>query len=137
MKGMKRLIAAAPLLFVPLAILACGGDSDSAAGNGAAALSPGAGVDIRGEIKELQTPEPDVTLGAFLVEGALEGDTRYAKAWVRLKDTTVIIRRRGSDSPAATAADLQPGLRVEIKFEGVVAELDPIQATAGEIVILE
>jgi hypothetical protein len=137
MKHMKRLVAAAPLLFVPLAILACGGDSDDAAGTSNLSLAPGTGVDIRGKIKELQTPGPDVTLGAFLAEGAIEADTRYAKAWVRLKDSTVILRRQGSDTVEATAADLQPGRRVEIKFEGVVAELDPVQATAGEILILE
>jgi hypothetical protein len=133
---MNRLVAAAPLLLLPLAALACGGDSDTAGVNGAAALDPGAGVDIRGKIKQVQTPGPDVTLGAFLAEGALEADTRYAKAWVRLNETTVILRRQGSDTVAATAADLQPGMRVEVKFEGVVAELDPVQATAGEILIL-
>jgi len=134
---MKRLIAAAPLLLLPLAAFACGGDSDTAAVNGASALAPGTGVDIRGEIKEIQTPGPDVALGAFLTEGALEADTRYAKALVRLNDTTVILRQQGSDRVAAVVADLRPGLRVEIKFEGVVAELDPVQATAGEILILE
>ena len=134
---MKRLVAAAPLLLLPLIAFACGGDSDNAAVNGASALEPGTGVDIRGEIKEVQTPGPDVALGAFLTEGALEADTRYAKAWVRLNDTTVILRRQGSDTVAAAVADLRPGLRVEIKFEGVVAELDPVQATAGEILILE
>jgi hypothetical protein len=134
---MKRLIAATPLLLLPLAALACGGDSDTAAGNGAAALEAGAGVDIRGEIKQLQTPGPDVALGAFLAEGTLEADTRYAKAWVRLNDTTVILRLQGSDRVAAVVTDLRPGLRVEIKFKGVVAELDPVQATAGEILIIE
>ena len=134
---MNRLVAAAPLLLLPLAAFACGGDSDTAVGNGATALEAGAGVDIRGKIKEVQTPGPDVTLGAFLVEGAIESDTRYAKAWVRLNETTVILRRQDSDTVAATTADLQPGKRVEIKFEGVVAELDPVQATAGEILILE
>jgi len=132
---MNKLVAAAPLILLPLAALACGGDSDTAAGGGAAA--PTAAVDIRGEIKQVQTPGADVTLGAFLAEGALEVDTRYAKAWVRLKDTTVILRQQGADTVPATAADLQPGMRVEVKFEGVVAELDPVQATAGEILILE
>ena len=132
---MKKLVAAAPLILLPLALLACGGDSDTATGDSAAA--PAAAVDIRGEIKQVQTPGPDVTLGAFLAEGALEPDTRYAKAWVRLKDTTIILRRQGSDTVPASAADLQPGMRVEIMFEGVVAELDPVQATAGEILILE
>ena len=134
---MKRFVAAAPLLFLPLAAFACGGDSDTAAVNGASAIAPGTGIDIRGEIKEVQTPGPDIALGSFLAEGALEADTRYSKAWVRLDDATVILRRQGSDTIAAVVADLRPGLRVEIKFEGVVAELDPVQATAGEILILE
>jgi hypothetical protein len=132
---MNRLMASAPLILLPLAALACGGDSDGAAGDSAAA--PTAVVDIRGEIKQVQTPGADVTLGAFLAEGVIEADTRYAKAWVRLKDTTVILRQEGADNVPATLTDLQPCTRVEVKFEGVVAELDPVQATAGEILILE
>jgi len=34
-------------------------------------------------------------------------------------------------------ADLQPGTRVEVKFAGVVAQLDPVQATAAEITIID
>jgi hypothetical protein len=135
---MKTLLGAAPALILPLAILACGGDSDSAAGIDAAANARGAViVDIRGEIKQIQTPGPDVTVGALLIEGVLETDTRYAKAWIRLKDTTVVQRLRAAETVAAAVGDLQSGIRVEVKFEGVVAELDPPQATAGEILILE
>jgi hypothetical protein len=133
---MRSLGATAPLLVLALALaVACGGDSDGAGSDsaGGAPRSP----DVRGEIRELQTPGPDGTLAAFLVEGSLDAGAIYARAWVRLKESTAIWRRQGASIVEAAAEDLKPGIRVEIKFEGVVAELDPVQATAGEIYILE
>src|SRR5439155_19970684 len=70
-------------------------------------------------------------------EGEVEADTRYSSAWVRMKDSTIISRRRGAGTEPATMADLQPGTRVEVKFAGVVAQLDPVQATAAEITIID
>ena len=123
---------AAPLL--TLAVIACGGDSQSGA-NGPSATENV--IDIRGSITELATPVPDVSPGGLAVEGEVEADTRYAKAWVRMKDSTVFSRRRGADIVPAAMADLQPGTRVEVKFAGVVAQLDPVQATAAEITIID
>lgn len=132
---MNRLAAlAAPVL--SLVLVGCGGDSAGEDSLDTAAPAAG-GVDIRGKITEIATPLPDVTTGALVVEGELEADTRYPKAWVRLKETTVILRRQGTETIPATMADLQVGARVEVKFEGVVAELDPVQASAGEITIID
>jgi len=127
-------LAIAPLL--ALAVIACGGsDSDSAAGDSTAATA--GGVDVRGEITLVATPIPDVSMGYFRVEGEIEVDTRYANAWVRMKETTVVLRQQGGETITAAATDLAPGQRVEVKFDGVVAELDPVQAAAAEIVILD
>jgi len=133
MRGMKGLaVLAMPML--SLALIACGGDSgNDSAGNAAAT----GGVDIRGKITELATPAAGVSTGAIVVEGEIETDSRYAKAWVRLKETTVVLRRQGTETIPATVADLQVGTRVEVKFEGVVAELDPVQASAGEVTIID
>lgn len=130
MKGLTLL--AAPALC--LAVAACGGDSD--AGDSGDAAPATATADIRGKITQLVTPGPEVPAGA-LVEGEIEPDTRYAKAWVRITETTVILRREGSENVPAGIEELQTGRRVEVRFEGVVAELDPVQASGGEIVIIE
>jgi hypothetical protein len=123
---------AAPLL--TLAVIACGGDSQSGANRPSATENV---IDIRGSITELATPVPDVSPGGMAVEGEVEADTRYSKAWVRMRDSTVIWRRRGAATVPAAMADLQPGTRVEVKFAGVVAQLDPVQATAAEITIID
>ena len=123
---------AAPLL--TLAVIACGGDSQSGANRPSATENV---IDIRGSITELATPVADVSPGGMAVEGEVEADTRYAKAWVRMKDSTVISRRRGAATVPAAMADLKPGTRVEVKFAGVVAQLDPVQATAAEITIID
>jgi len=129
MKGLAVLA-----MSVSLAVIACGGDS---AGDSAGSAAATGGVDIRGKITELATPVPGVSTGAIVVEGEIEADSRYAKAWVRLKETTVVLRRQGAETVPASAGDLQVGTRVEVMFEGVVAQLDPVQASAGEITIIE
>ena len=125
-------VLTAPLL--TLILVSCGGDSESGAGGPSAT---GSVIDIRGTIKEIATPVPDVSAGGLAVEGEIEADTHYSSAWVRMKDSTIISRRRGAGTEPATMADLQPGTRVEVKFAGVVAQLDPVQATAAEITIID
>lgn len=122
-----------PLL--TLVLVACGGDSDSR--SAALPLASDNVIDIRGTITQLVTPQADVSPGGLVVEGDTEADSRYQKAWVRMKETTVVQRRQGSDTIPAGVADLQPGTRVEVKFAGVIAQLDPIQATAAEITIID
>jgi hypothetical protein len=138
---MRRLAAVAALA-VPLVIAACGGDSDGGADGSPTrepnlSAAPSGGIDIRGEITQLTTPLAGVNTGALVVEGEVEADTKYERAVVRMKDTTVIQRKQGDESFPASIVDLDVGKRVEIKFTGVVAELNPVQAAAGEITILE
>lgn len=134
MRRMRGLAAlSAPLL--SLALVACGGDSGD---GGALSTSPiTGGIDIRGKIVEIATPVPGVSAGTIVVEGEIVADTRYARAVIRIKETTPVQRRRGTETVGASIADLQVGTRVEVRFEGVVAELDPVQAGAGEITIIE
>lgn len=116
--------------------MACGGD-DSESGDGDANAFTASGIDVRGKITLVATPIPDVSMGYIHVEGEVEPDTRYASAWVRMQDTTVVLRLQGEEKVPATATDLAQGQRVEVTFDGVVAEVDPVQAGAAEIVILE
>ena len=117
-------------------VAACGGDSESDPPSNVSA-SPNGGIDIRGEITQLTTPVPDISMGAADIRGEIEPDTRYERAVVRIKEETVIQRKQGTETVPATVDDLDVGTRVEVKFTGVVAELNPVQATAGEITILE
>ena len=140
---MKR-IAAVMALTIAVALAACGGDDEGTGNGGATAApspdlraSPSGGVDIRGEITQLTTPNPGVNTGAFVVDGEVEADTKYQRAVVRMKDDTVIQRKQGEEIFPGSVVDLEIGKRIEVKFTGVVAELNPTQAAAGEITILE
>jgi hypothetical protein len=42
----------------------------------------------------------------------------------------------GRELKAASFDDLKPNVKLEIQFQGPVAESFPVQATAGKIVIL-
>jgi len=133
----RAAVLLAPLL--SLALVSCGGGGNAENDQIAVfqTVAPSDGVDIRGRITELTTPVAGISPGGLAVEGEIEADTRYSKAWVRMKDSTIISRRRGADTVPAVMADLQPGARVEVKFAGVVAQLDPVQATAAEITIID
>jgi hypothetical protein len=130
-----RRIAAVAALGLAVAVAACGGDDGSDPPNLSA--SPSGGIDIRGEITQYSPPQPGAAMGAADVRGEVESDTQYDRAVVRIKEDTVVQRKQGAEVVPATFADLAVGTRVEIKFTGVVAELSPVQATAGEITIIE
>ena len=131
----RAAVLAAPL--VTLALVSCGGDSESGA-NGSA--TTGTIIDIRGRVTELVTPGSDGLPGGLAVEGEAEEDTRYSSAWVRMKDSTIIWRRSGEDKVAASTADLQPGMQVEARRRRNEFRLEPVasadtceQAGAGPL----
>ncbi|MDP7490340.1 MAG: DUF3221 domain-containing protein, partial [Arenicellales bacterium] len=62
-------------------------------------------------------------------------DTAYDQAWVTITDET-LIQRSGQEAEETLAA-LEPGVRVQVVFDGPVAESYPVQAVAGYVVILE
>jgi hypothetical protein len=75
-------------------------------------------------------------LGSILIEGRKDKDTEYEKAIVKVTRGTKIYRRIGKDLKEASFDDLRPGVKMEIHFQGPVAESLPVQATAGKIVIV-
>jgi len=106
---------------------------------GGAGAQDGVKADIRGQIAKL-TPTKDakVLLGTLLVEGDIEkGITGYDKAWVKITPKTKIEKLVGKDRKPATFDDLKVGARVQVNFTGPVAESYPVQASAGDILILE
>ena len=72
-------------------------------------------------------------LTRFLVRG--DGSTGYDQAWVEVLQETIITFDGESFAPP-TLADLAPGRRVQVVFSGPVRESYPVQAVAGQIVIL-
>ena len=72
------------------------------------------------------------------VEGVLEPDTNQDKALVTvLRDTRISLRVAEDRLQASSAAALTQGVRVEVRFNGPVMESYPVQARAGEIVIIK
>ena len=75
-------------------------------------------------------------LGTVLMEGRKDKDTEYEKAMVKVTRATRIFQQVGRELKPASFADLKPGVKMEIQFQGPVAESFPVQATAGKIVII-
>ena len=98
-------------------------------------------VDIRGTITEVNRIESpgngsSAILGAVLLEGMVEEDTRYDKASITITRETAIFEQRGTELQSANFEDLVVGMRAEAAFAGPVRETYPLQGTAAELVIL-
>lgn len=93
-------------------------------------------VDVRGRITLFHRASyGEPPLATAVVEGALEPDTRYARAQIRITRDTKVFETRGGKR--LIFSRLQVGDLVEVTFEGPVAESDPVQAVAAEVVRLE
>ena len=97
-------------------------------------------VSIRGTPASVSPADEDGKkaglLGTILMEGRKDKDTDYDKAMVKVTKATKIFQQVGRELKPASFDDLKPGTRLEIQFQGPVAESFPVQATAGKIVIL-
>ena len=105
-------------------------------------------VDVRGLVTAIQKTDAQNsgnlafgrTIGSILVEGAIEDDTTFDKARIRVTDKTRIFQQEGGERHPVTFDSLKIGkglAKVEVQFTiGPVAESYPVQAGAAEIVIL-
>lgn len=95
-------------------------------------------VDIRGKITRLHNADPrDDDLVRYLhVTGALEKDTRYDRANVRVPHDVRVFKIADGNKVDAKFTELKQGQLVEIIFKGPVSKSIPPQASASEIVIL-
>lgn len=97
-------------------------------------------ADIRGTITDLFRPEPSVAagdmIGSLLIEGVIEEDTDFDRAFVSVTEETQIFEQVGQSRRPVDFEALAVGQRVEARFLGPVMESYPVQATAAEIVIL-
>ena len=118
------LALAAGLLLALLS--ACTSDGDAAPASG--------DPDIRGVITSITAGSGDV-VGSVRIEGAIDQDTSYDKAVVRVESDTQIFRHASNAMMEVTFGDLTVGQTVEAWFTGPVAESYPVQAKASWIVI--
>jgi hypothetical protein len=96
-------------------------------------------IDIRGTITTTYDAADDAKglLGALLIEGPVQEDTRYDRARATVTTDTRISEQVGDSRSAVTYQALTTGQKVQVLFTGPVMESYPVQATALEIVILK
>jgi hypothetical protein len=91
-------------------------------------------VDARGKIMQFHLASyGEPPLGTILVEGD-GADARYARAQVRITRETKVYQSRGGKRIPYNHLHVDDV--VEVTFEGPVAESDPVQAVAAEIVLV-
>jgi hypothetical protein len=93
-------------------------------------------VDVRGVITSLARGGRAGEAGTLRIEGGKQADTRYDKAVVTVTPATPIYQREPSGRGRVPFESLRLGDKVEVRFIGPVAGSRPVQATAGEILIL-
>jgi len=157
------MILAVSALLIALAV-GCGsaGEANGGAGPGPGAWVPPAGpADIAGPVSTATPSDPPADdcvpsvaqdgnepvsssdprtcgstaaarLGTLLIA---DGTGRYGSATISVQGDTDIRGRTDAGYEAREFATLTPGARLEVWFEGPVAESYPVQATAGTIVI--
>ena len=100
----------------------------------------GASPDIRGTITTIQTsadPSQMGITGTMLVEGSIEGGTKFDKASITINGDTRLFEQTGDERRPVTVDAFRVGQRVEAWFTGPVMESYPVQVQALEIVIMQ
>ncbi|MFM7148883.1 MAG: DUF3221 domain-containing protein [Gemmataceae bacterium] len=64
-------------------------------------------------------------------------DTQHDKAIIQLRTNTRVFRLVGGMKKPAKLEDIKKGSTVQVDFSGPVAESYPVQATAGQVLILK
>jgi len=125
--NISRPLATIPAVLLLLIVLAaCGDDNEADIDD--------AHPSIRGEVLERREGAGNIS-GTILVKGEMEPDTDYDYASVKVTAPVIykIVEGRYWD---ATWEDVTKGQTVEVWFIGPVAESYPVQATAGQLVLL-
>lgn len=94
--------------------------------------------DIRGTVEGLSDSRSNSDIAGFiLVEGVLDHDTNYGRAFVTVTGHTFIYQQNGERLIKAGYEKIQHGSLIEVWFTGAVAKSYPVQAEAEYIVIVE
>ena len=94
---------------------------------------------MKGAISDVQTANAEEQeagkLGHLRVEGE-KIDPNYKRAMVTVTEDSRIYRKDGETLVTVGFESLEVGQMVEVQFVGPILESDPIQVTAGEVLIL-
>ncbi len=140
MKLIPRILLMATMLVLAVA---CGagatvGDAPSPSSE-APATAIDSPPDIRGTITNVQ-PSADQSqgiAGSMLVEGPIEGGTKFDKASITITGDTRLFEQVGDERRPVTVDAFRAGQRVEAWFTGPVMESYPVQVTALEIMLVQ
>lgn len=91
-------------------------------------------IGIRGQITKVLVDDSK-TVSAIMVEGKVEDDTIHDKAKVGIEKGTKITT--GATGQKLSASELKEGTKVEVVFEGPVAESYPVQGKAKTIKVID
>lgn len=141
---MKRIIRTV-LVMTMLLCAACGagatvGGDPATPADDVATPPSGSIPDIRGMITTIQTsadPTQTGIAGTMLVEGPIEGGTKFDKASITITADTRLFEQSGDERRPITVDAFRAGQRVEAWFTGPVMESYPVQVAALEIVIVQ
>lgn len=97
---------------------------------GCAAGRPSAAPSISGVVRQI-APGADASGATLLIEGS----GRYDKASVRIDAKTSLLRTHGDGVEAALIREIVAGERIEVWFDGPVAESYPVQAHAATVIL--
>ncbi|MDD3777722.1 MAG: hypothetical protein PHN32_08990 [Actinomycetota bacterium] len=92
-----------------------------------------ANPDIRGQITSIEDRGENK---AVLIEGKVQADTGYDKAWVTVTGSTIVLSQQSGEAIQVEADELKTGLQVQAVFTGPIMESYPVQTEAEQIVIL-
>lgn len=98
---------------------------------------PSASVSSKDTPNGIDPAQPTGIVAIMVEADSQSGKTPYDKASVSLRKSPELLKKQGDSLVPATLDDLREGTRVEVSFDGPVAESYPVQATAGMIVIVE
>ncbi|HHX24893.1 MAG: DUF3221 domain-containing protein [Tepidanaerobacteraceae bacterium] len=116
----RNIVLLAAIFLLLVSVIGCSNSSQDSVG-------------IRGEITKITLSE-DNRITSILVEGEVESDTVYDKASVRIVEDTVILDNSGQD---VSLQELRQGMKVEVVFQGAVAESYPVQGNAKAIRVIQ
>ncbi len=94
-------------------------------------------ADVRGKVTSVVGLRARDLVGRIRVEGVKEKDTQYDKAVVTIPSKAKLYRWVGGKKVPAKFGEIKVGSKVQCVFDGPVAESYPVQARAGEVLILE
>lgn len=93
-------------------------------------------ADVRGVVISLARSNGSNEVGTLRIEGGRQTDTRYDKAVVTVTAATRIYQREPYGRSLVPFDSLRLGDKVEVRFIGRPVDSQPVQGTAGEILIL-